>query len=82
MVASTNAVHTSGEAGGSSQPAIRVSQAAGADRVRRRLSIIFHRPTSGIQVGRAPARMSPRIIQGRSCQSPRAQRCWRPAATS
>ena len=71
-----------GGACGSSQPATRVSKAAGADRVRRRLSSIFQRPTSGIQVGRGRRADAPRSIQGRSCQSPRAQRCWRAAATS
>ena len=41
--------------------------------VRRRLSSIFQRPISGMRGGR---RREPKI-QGSSCQSPRAQRCWR-----
>ena len=42
IVARTNVVHTSGRRWGSVQPAASVSHAAGADRVRRRLSTIFH----------------------------------------
>jgi len=50
--------------------------AAGAESVRRRLSNIFQRPMAGI-------RPLPRSnIHGSNCQSPRAQRCWRAAATS
>ena len=78
----TNPVHTSGELWGSVQPATSVSQAAGADSVRRRLSIIFHMPMTGIRVRRVAAAAVPLMIQGSSCQSPRAQRCCRAAATS
>ena len=81
MATSTNVVHTRAELPGSVQPATRVSQVAGAERVRRRLSIIFHRPMRGIRVRRAPA-APPAMIQGSSCQSPRAHRCCRAAATS
>lgn len=83
IVARTKVVHTRGAPRGTAQLATRVSQAAGGDKVRRRLSTIFHTPMSGIQVPRAvPPDTSPLTIHGSSCQSPRAQRYWRPAATS
>ena len=58
-----------------------MASVSGADSVRRRLSTIFQRAMPGH--GRAGARplasrARPRI-HGRSCQSPRAQRCWRAA---
>ena len=55
-----------------------------ADSDRRRLSSIFQRPIAGtLPRGRRSALCGPRPrIQGSSCQSPRAQRWWRRAATS
>ena len=46
-----NRVHTQGEASGRSHPATKVRNAAGADKVRRRLSRIFQRPMMGILTG-------------------------------
>src|SRR2546428_6904370 len=75
IVVRTNAVHTTGDAAGSVHPTTNVRKVAGADSVRRRLSIIFHRPINGI------GRWEPYpTIHGSSCQSPRAHRCWRAAA--
>src|SRR2546428_412679 len=54
IVVRTNAVHTTGDAAGSVHPTTNVRKVAGADSVRRRLSIIFHRPINGI--GRGAAR--------------------------
>src|SRR5207302_551779 len=48
IVVRTNAVHTTGDAAGSVHPTTKVRKVAGADSVRRRLSIIFHRPINGI----------------------------------
>ncbi|MCY1514171.1 hypothetical protein D9M68_487000 [compost metagenome] len=48
---------------------------AGTTSERRRLSLIFHRPSASIPKRRA------RHISGSSCQSPRTQRCTREAAT-
>ena len=64
---------------GASQATARVATASGAESVRRRLSIIFQRPIAGRDrraSRRCASRARPRI-HGRSCQSPRAQRCWR-----
>src|SRR2546427_10665340 len=75
IVVRTNAVHTTGDAAGSVHPTTNVRKVAGADSVRRRLSIIFHRPINGI------GRWEPYpTTHGSSCQSPRAHRCWRAAA--
>src|SRR2546428_12206555 len=75
IVVRTNAVHTTGDAAGSVHPTTKVRKVAGADSVRRRLSIIFHRPINGI------GRWEPYpTIHGSSCQSPRAHRCWRGGA--
>jgi hypothetical protein len=72
MVARTKDVHSRGETAGRVQPATRERNAAGGDSVLLRLSSIFQRPMKG----------TPRPkIQGRSCQSPRAHRCCRAAAT-
>src|SRR2546426_12724605 len=72
IVARTNAVHTTGDAAGSVHPTTNVRKVAGADSVRRRLSIIFHRPINGI------GRWEPYpTIHGSRCQSPRAHRGWR-----
>ena len=82
--ASTNRVHIQGEICGASHPASRVRNMHGAESVRRRLSIIFQRLIAGIEIlRRSSFERPPRPkIQGRSCQSPRAQRCWRAAAAS
>src|SRR3989442_8271566 len=48
IVVRTNAVHTTAAAAGSVHPTTKVRKVAGADSVRRRLSIIFHRPINGI----------------------------------
>ena len=69
-----NLVHIAGS-GESVQAARSVRTAEGAESVRRRLSSIFQRPRNGTPAARRPT------IHGRSCQSPRAQRCWRSAAT-
>ena len=69
-------VHSQREADGSSQLTISVRKAAGANRVRRRLSRIFHRPIAGMTNGFGfPGREPHPKRKGRSCQSPRAQRC-------
>jgi len=81
--ARTNEVHRPAETEGSVQAATSVASVSGADMVRRRLSIIFQRAMPGMELRlRRPvaSRARPRI-QGRSCQSPRAQRCWRAAET-
>ena len=72
IAARRNPIHTAGDVAGNVHAAISVSTAAGADNVRRRLSSIFQRPITGIGA---------RKIHGSSCQSPRAHRCWRAAAT-
>src|ERR1035438_10003664 len=84
IVAKINRAHTEGEADGSRQAATSAKNAVGADKERRRLSNIFHRPMAGIlSERRSPesARRRPKT-QGRSCQSPRTQRCCRAAAAS
>ena len=48
IVVRMNALHSSAEANGKVQPPSKARKPAGADNDRRRLSIIFHRPTSGI----------------------------------
>ena len=82
IVASTNRVQLSAAGSGSSQPANSAMTMAGAESVRRRLSSIFQRPSSGSDL--RPRRVaSPRPkIHGSNCQSPRAQRWLRAAATS
>ena len=66
------------------QPASSARIAAGADSERRRLSNIFQRPIAGTKRAllRAPVPVARPSIHGSNCQSPRAQRCWRAAATS
>ena len=59
IVARTNVVHTSGKRWGSVQPAASVSQAAGADRVRRRLSTIFHWSIGGMRASMRPGPGAP-----------------------
>ena len=63
--------------------ATSVATASGADSVRRRLSTIFQRAMPGMEprVRRPVASRARPRIHGRSCQSPRAQRCSRAAAT-
>ena len=80
----TKAVQTSAALPGNIHPASSAAILAGADNVRRRLSNIFHRAISGnLRRPRvAPAASPLPKIHGSSCQSPRAQRCWRAAATS
>ncbi len=78
---STNADQMRQAAGGSAQPAISASTVTGADSVRRRLSSIFQRPSSVAAAG-LPLLAGGWNSQPRSCQSPRAQRCWREVATS
>ena len=70
-IAITTIVQTAATAGGISQPANSVANAIGASSERRRLSIIFQRPTTGMPP--SSRRFAPNI-HGRSCQSPRAQR--------
>ena len=72
----TSASHTNCGERGNAQDKTSTSSAAGAESVRRKLSNIFQRPIAVISRPRDPN------IQGRSCQSPRAQRCCRAAATS
>ena len=78
---STNRVHIQGETCGSIQPTTMVKNMAGAESVRRRLSIIFQRLIAGIEIWpRSLWELLPKPkIQGSSCQSPRAQRCCRSA---
>ena len=75
MVARTKRVHTRARRPAASTRRGASGTSAGADNVRRRLSSIFQRPIS-----RDPRRVAAEI-HGSSCQSPRAQRCWRAAAT-
>ena len=83
-VARINLVHIHGEITGTSHPTTKVRNMQGAERVRRRLSSIFQRLIAGIFMFlRSSLDKPPRPkIQGSSCQSPRAQRCWRAAAAS
>ena len=74
--ASTKPVNMACGALGMDQPATNRKKAQGADSDRRKLSSIFHRPSSGIPLPLGPQ------IQGNNCQSPRTQRCCRDAATS
>ena len=77
MVASTNVVQTSAGSNGSVQPIAKARTQAGALSVRRRLSIIFQRPirgSSSLTLGAWPPLPAKPRIQGKSCQSPRAQR--------
>ena len=48
IVVRTNALHSSAEANGKVHPTTRARRHAGGDNDRRRLSIIFQRPTNGI----------------------------------
>ena len=83
-VSRTKPVQTSAAEGGRVHPANSATIAAGADRVRRRLSNIFQKPIAvrGLALPRVTRPFTRPSIQGSSCQSPRAQRCWRAAATS
>ena len=59
---------------GSVHPAINASNAAGADNVRRRLSIIFQRPRIGIAERRSPTLVATAIAAGvRAAKNPREQ---------
>ena len=69
---SVRAVHIRACGRGSIQPAASDNRAIGASSDRRKLSIIFQRPTADTPPMPPPRRPK---IQGRSCQSPRAQRC-------
>ena len=71
----TSATHMPCGALGNAHERTSSMSAAGADSVRRRLSNIFQRPMAEISRPCDPS------IQGSSCQSPRAQRCCRAAAT-
>ena len=61
---------------GVAQVTTSANKLPGAERVRRKLSSIFQRPIMGNPLPRNPK------IQGNNCQSPRAHRCSRDAATS
>src|SRR3954451_2075586 len=78
-VASTKIVQMLAGTDGNVHAAISVAAVNGADSVRRRLSIIFHRENPGIGLWRRFPVASRAVsrIHGNSCQSPRAQRCWR-----
>src|ERR1700688_3345008 len=54
-----NLVHSHGETPGVSQPASRVRNMHGADRVRRRLSIIFQRLIAGMRTFRCLSALTP-----------------------
>ena len=60
---------------GISQLTTSIKNIAGADRERRRFSIIFQRASAEMLRQYRPQ------IQGSSCQSPRTQRCERMSAT-
>ena len=81
--ATTNAVHSPADADGIVHAATSVASVSGGDSVRRRLSTIFQRamPWIELRLRRPVAVVARPRIQGRSCQSPRAQRCWRAAET-
>src|SRR5580658_9464838 len=84
IVARTKRVHIQGDTCGTSHPVIMTSSMNGAESVRRRLSSIFQRLIAGIEIlRRSSFDRPPRPkIHGSNCQSPRAQRCCRAAATS
>jgi len=91
IVAIMNAVHIAAGHIGSVHPAIMAISVTGACSVRRRLSIIFQRPSDGIddrpsrggEVAASALEPCARPnIHGSSCQSPRAHRCCLAAATS
>ena len=64
--------------GSTVQPTARNAINAAGARLRRRLSKIFHRPSRPITFGRRPSGVGTvRPSHGRSCQSPRTQRCSR-----
>ena len=48
IVVRMNALHSSAEANGNVHPTTKARRHAGGDNDRRRLSIIFQRPTSGM----------------------------------
>ena len=83
-VSRTKPVQTSAAGSGRVHPASSATNAAGADKVRRRLSNIFQKPIAVTALEASCVRLpfTRPSIQGSSCQSPRAQRCWRAAATS
>ena len=84
IVASTKRVHIQGDTCGTIHPANMSSSMQGAESVRRRLSSIFQRLIAGIETLRRSSLESPPCpkIHGKSCQSPRAQRCCLAAETS
>lgn len=80
MGPSISAAATAASAQGSGNASVKTTHAssavdAGTTSARRRLSLIFQRPSASM-----PKRGA-RSIRGSSCQSPRAQRCTREAAT-
>ena len=61
---------------------MNASSVDGAESERRKLSISFQRPISGMCVRRVDEEGPFPKIHGNNCQSPRTQRCWRDVATS
>ena len=84
IISRTNRVNIQGDSGYISHPTINVRNMAGAESVRRRVSIIFHRLIGGMVYRCCFSCDTPPLpkIHGRSCQSPRAQRCCRAVAAS
>ena len=76
IIARTDPLQSAAGIRGKVHPPSKARRVAGADSVRRRLSIIFQRPINGIALRAGwPLESRPRPrIHGRSCQSPRAQR--------
>ena len=73
--------HAIADPGSTVQPARNNTTSAGASRLRRRLSRIFHRAITGsvLGKGRPLASGTVRHSQRATCQSPRTHRCWRAA---
>jgi hypothetical protein len=80
IVDSAISVQANGGPGRIVQPAVSRATTAGGSKLRRRLSNSFQRPSAGTSLGRDPvAAGTLGSSHGKSCQSPRTQRCWRPA---
>ena len=72
------AVHAAGVPGRTVQPRRSTATVTGAIRLRRRLSRIFQRDTSGRRLRCRPVGDGTKgKSHHRICQSPRTQRCWR-----
>ena len=64
------------------QPAVNASVVRMGVSERRRLSVIFQRPSGGKPPAPVRPAGAPPTIHGNNCQSPLTQRCWRAAAAA